>query len=152
MSRSFLVLLAAFAAVVTFAVAAAAQGGDQQAVHRAALDYVEGIYEVKPDLIRRGVHPTLAKRGFYKKDAGGPYVETTMTFEQLVDLAGRWNKEGKRDTSIKQVKVLDVLDQTAIAQITASWGVDHMLLAKIDGKWQIVQILWQSPPPTAKDR
>jgi Putative lumazine-binding len=56
-------------------------------------------------------------------------------------------KAGKRDTSITHVRVGDVLDQTAVAQVTASWGIDHMLLAKYDGKWQIVQIPWQSPLP-----
>jgi hypothetical protein len=64
-----------------------------------------------------------------------------------VKLAGNWNKEGKRDTSVKAVEVLDVLDQTAVAKVTASWGIDYMLLGKYDGRWKIVQILWQSPPP-----
>ena len=39
------------------------------------------------------------------------------------------------------------LDQTAVAKVTASWGVDYMLLGKHDGQWKIQQILWQSPPP-----
>lgn len=56
-------------------------------------------------------------------------------------------KEGKRDTSIKKVEVLDVLDKTAVAKVTASWGVDYMLLGKYGDQWQIQQILWQSPPP-----
>src|SRR5687767_1797437 len=40
---------------------------DREAVRLAALDYVEGIYEVAPDRIRRSVRPNLVKRGFYKK-------------------------------------------------------------------------------------
>jgi hypothetical protein len=44
------------------------------------------------------------------------------------------------------VLVFDVLDKTAAVKVTASWGVDYMLLGKYDGGWQIVQILWQSPP------
>ena len=120
---------------------------DAEAVRLAALDYVEGVYEVKPDRIRRSVHPTLVKRGFSKRQADGPYVEMHMTFDQLVDLAENWNKEGKRDTSIKKVDVLEVLDQTAVAKVTASWGVDYMLLAKYDGQWKTTLIVWQSPPP-----
>jgi hypothetical protein len=120
---------------------------DRDAVRQAALDYVEGIYTVQPDRIKRSVHPTLVKRGFYKKDAATPYAEMPMTFDQLVTLAGSWNKEGTRNTSVKEVAVLDVLDQTAAAKVTASWGVDYLLLAKYDGTWKISQILWQSPPP-----
>jgi hypothetical protein len=108
---------------------------------------VEGVYNVQPERIKRSVHPSLVKRGFYKRTAEAPYAESPMTFDQLVNLAATWNKEGKRDTSVKQVDVLEVLDQTAVAKVTASWGVDYMLLAKYGGQWQIQQILWQSPPP-----
>jgi len=120
---------------------------DREAVRQAALDYVEGIYTVQPERIQKSVHPTLDKRGFYKKDGSTPYAEMPMTFEQLVNLSRSWNKEGKRDTSIKKVDVLDVLDQTAVAKATAAWGIDYMLLGKFDGTWKITQILWQSPPP-----
>lgn len=136
--------LIATAALAAFQQGTAAQ--DREAVRQAALDYVEGIYEVQPDRIRRSVHPTLVKRGFHRKSAGSPYVETPMNFEQLVKLASNWNRDGRQDTSIKEVAVLDVLDQTAVAKVTASWGVDYMLLGKYDGRWQIVQILWQSAP------
>jgi type II secretory pathway pseudopilin PulG len=120
---------------------------DREAVRQAALDYVEGVYNVQPERIERSVHPSLVKRGFYKKDAAAPYAEMPMTFDQLVNLARTWNKDGKRNTSIKDVAVLDVLDQTAVAKVTALWGVDYMLLGKYDGVWKITQILWQSPPP-----
>jgi putative lumazine-binding protein len=124
-----------------------AQTGDKEAVRQAALDYVEGIYNVQPERIERSVHPNLVKRGFYKKDAATPYADMPMTYEQLVKLAASWNKDGKRDISIKEVVVLDVLDQTAVAKVRASWGIDYMMLGKYDGKWKITQILWQSHPP-----
>lgn len=120
---------------------------DREAVRQAGLDYVEGVYNVQPERIERSVHPSLVKRGFYKKGATAPYVEMPMTYDQLVNLARTWNKDGKRDTSIKKVEVLDLLDQTAVVKITASWGIDHMLLGKYDGKWKINLIQWQSPPP-----
>ena len=139
---------AAAMTILTATFGASAQApADRDAVRQAALDYVEGIYNVQPERIERSVHPSLVKRGFYKKDAASPYAEMPMTYEQLVKLAASWNKDGKRDTSIKDVAVLDVLDQTAVAKVTASWGVDHMLLGKYDGRWKIVQILWQSHPP-----
>ena len=120
---------------------------ERAAVKQAALDYVEGIYNVQPERIERSVHPSLNKRGFYKKDASSPYVESPMTYEQLVKLASSWNKDGKRDTSVKDIAILDVLDQTAVVKLTASWGIDYMFLGKFDGTWKITQILWQSHPP-----
>ncbi len=139
----------AVAATVTVAAALSAQtpGTDKEAVRQAALDYLEGVYNVQPERIERSVHPTLNKRGFYKKDATVPYVESPMTYEQLVKLAASWNKDGKRDTTRRDIAILDVLDQTAVVKLTASWGIDYMFLGKYDGKWKITQILWQSHPP-----
>jgi hypothetical protein len=44
------------------------------------------------------------------------------------------------------VEIYDVQDQTASAKLTAWWGTDYLLLARIDGRWMIRQVLWQSPP------
>ena len=143
-------LTAAATALVIFAIPgpASAQTSDREAVRLAAVDYVEGIYNVQPERIEKSVHPSLVKRGFYKKDAAAPYVDMPMTYDQLVKLAASWNKDGKRDLSRKEVVVLDVLDQTAVAKVVANWGIDYMMLGKFDGTWKITQILWQSHPPT----
>ena len=112
------------------------------------MDYVEAIYQGKPDLIERSVHPALVKRGFYRPDDASEYrAPALMSYEQLVDLAGWWKdtKEGEELTFA--VEVLDVLDVTAAAKLTADWGIDYMHLAKVDGRWMIVQVLWQSHPP-----
>ena len=144
--------IALFALVLsTFAASAQAQSAsDKAAVRQAALDYVEGIYTVDTSRIERSVHKNLTKRGFWREPTETTYrPESVMTFDQLMKLTASWNKDGKRDTSIKQVEVLDVLDQTASAKIVAMWGIDYMHLAKYDGRWQIINIVWQAHPPKA---
>ncbi len=123
--------------------------GDRKAVEQAVTDYVQALYEVKPELIERSVHPALEKLGTYRpKDAVSYRVPSKMTFDQLVDLAGRWNKDGQRGKDLKyHVELLDVLDVTACAKLTADWGVDYMHLIKRGEQWKIVQVLWQSHPP-----
>ncbi len=71
-----------------------------------------------------------------------------MTFERLVELAATWNVDGTAipKDAPKRIEILDVLDKTASAKLTASWGVDYFHLAKYDGKWMIVHVLWQSIP------
>jgi hypothetical protein len=120
---------------------------EREAVRQAALDYVEGVYEVDATRIERSVHPDLAKRGFYIKKGETAYSFSPMTFAELVNLAKTYNKNGRvpKDAP-KEVVLLDVLDQTASVKVVAVWGVDYMHLAKYDGKWKIVNILWQSPP------
>ena len=125
---------------------------DRESVRQAALDYVEGVYEVDATRIERSVHPDLVKRGFYIKKGEAVYSFSPMTFAELVNLAKTYNKDGSRvpKDAPKEVTVLDVLDQTASVKVVAVWGVDYMHLAKYDGKWKIVNILWQSPPKQTK--
>jgi hypothetical protein len=126
---------------------AAAQNSEREAVHQAALDYVTAVYESRPELIERSVSRDLTKHGFMRQKDGS-YRRAPMTYQQLLDVARDWNKDRKRNVSIKEVTVGEVLDQTATATVRASWGIDFMQLAKIDGRWQILNIIWQSHPPT----
>jgi hypothetical protein len=102
---------------------------------------------VNPSRIERSVHPDLVKRGFYRQRTTGSYVPDTMTFQDLVKLAGEWNRDHHLPKDApKEVVVFDVSDQTASAKVVAAWGLDYLHLAKYDGQWKIVNILWQSPP------
>jgi hypothetical protein len=126
----------------------AQSAADRAAVRQAALDYVEALYEVDTSRVARSVHPALTKYGYYRAD--GTYRGAPMTYDELKQLALRWNRDPQRidpETAVKEVVVFEVLDKTASAKIVAHWGVDYMHLAKVDGRWMIRNILWQSPPP-----
>ena len=147
MTRFLFLVLALFLA----APASAQQDAtaDREAVRQAVLDYVEGIYNVEPARIERSVSPNLAKLGFYRPPAETAYRPgRSMAFQQLVEIAKNFNKEGKlRKDAPKEIEIYDVMDQTATVKLTAEWGIDYMHLAKMDGKWMIVNVLWQSHPP-----
>lgn len=119
---------------------------DAAAIREAVLDYVDAIYEVEPERIERSVARDLVKRGYWRPDADTEFREMPMTYEQLHQLATHWNADGHLDptTAVKEIVVLDVLDKTASAKLVADWGVDYMHLAKLDGRWMIKNILWQS--------
>jgi hypothetical protein len=120
---------------------------EKRAVKRAVLDYCEAAYEMKPELLERSVHPDLHKFGFHRRSLEQPYRRIPMTYDQLVELAKVWNANGKfGKDALKEVKVFEVLDQTASAKLTGAWGIDYIHLAKYEGKWKIVQVLWQSHP------
>ncbi|MGI9106931.1 MAG: nuclear transport factor 2 family protein [Pyrinomonadaceae bacterium] len=145
-------LILAIAALVLLPSAAFAQtDAEREAVKQAVLDYVEGIYTVDASRIERSVHPELAKRGFFVKKGETAYSSDVMTFQQLVDVAKTFNKSGRvpKDAP-KDVVIFDISDQTASAKLTAIWGIDYIHLAKYDGKWKFVNVLWQTPPKPGK--
>jgi hypothetical protein len=138
--------------LLTFSTTALGQTDhDRAAVKQAAMDYIESVYNVDPSRVERSVHPDLVKRGFFVNQGETDYSANAMTYAQLVELAKTYNAKGRipKDAP-KEVVVFDVADQTASVKVTAAWGIDYMHLAKYDGKWKIINILWQSPPPKNK--
>ena len=140
--------LAALALLAAPAALGAQTADDEAAIREAVLDYVDAIYEVEPQHIERSVARDLVKRGYWRPDADTAFREMPMTYDQLHELAAGWNADGHLDpaTAVKEIVVLDVLDKTASAKLVADWGVDYMHLAKLDGRWMIKNIIWQSPP------
>lgn len=116
---------------------------NEEAVYQAVLDYVEGIYNGEPERVKRSVHKDLKKHGFYMKD--GQYMNIPMAYDQLVQLAATWKKQGRIPANPPlEITLFEVNDQTAAAKLVAFWGVDYFHLAKYDGRWQISQVIWQS--------
>ena len=123
---------------------------DDAAIKAAVADYVEGIYEVAPERIERSVDVTLRKYGYgWRKDKGEYWRGNEMNYKQLYNLAANWNAKGRVDakTAPKEITILDKMDKTASAKLVASWGIDYFHLAKEDGQWKIVNVLWQAIPP-----
>ena len=141
-------LISVLALALLLPAAANAQSADDRAgVERAALDYLEGFYEGSEEKIRRGVHPDVLKFGFAMRN--GEYRRIPMSFDEMLGFARNVRESGRfpDENAPKEVELLDVLDQTAVAKVYAWWGSDYLSMAKYDGEWKIVQVLWQSPPP-----
>jgi hypothetical protein len=122
---------------------------DKEAVKAACYDYINAFYQADTTLAYRSVHPQVQKRGFWFNDKKNEYAKMgEMPFNRLIALAKVWNKDGKEANaqSPKKVEVFEVSDKTAVAKVIAVWGIDYMHLAKIDNKWYIMNVLWQSPP------
>ncbi|HJR33802.1 MAG TPA: nuclear transport factor 2 family protein [Gemmatimonadales bacterium] len=129
--------------------AAAQAAADREAVRAAVLDYVEGFYQGDTVRLVRSVWPEVRKYGYWRSKPDAPYAGEAMPFADFMSYANRI-RSGASNTPAgapKDIRVFDVQDQTASAKLTAWWGTDYLLLAKEKGRWMIVQVLWQSPPP-----
>jgi Putative lumazine-binding len=133
---------------------------DAAAVRQTALDYVEGWYEANGDRMQRALHPELAKR-IVRKDSktGKDYLDTTLSAELLV----QWTSEGggclnsswdsrpnciktPKESQRKDITIFDIFENQASAKVEFFEWLDYLHLAKLDGKWVIVNVLWQMKP------
>lgn len=148
MYRTFVGLVLGLSALATPRLAA--QGAeDREAVRLAVLDYVEGFYEGDTTRLVRSVWPEVRKYGYWRTKSDAPYAGEAMPFHEFMSYANGV-RSGRNKTPAgapKEITLFDVQDQTASAKLVAWWGTDYLLLAKEKGRWTIVQVLWQSPPP-----
>jgi Putative lumazine-binding len=121
---------------------------DKQLVNDAVLDYVEAFYLGDTTKILRSISPSVVKYGYYRKKDATAYDGEPMSFREMLDYATNVGKRKNPNVEkyVKKIEVLDYQDQTASAKLTAWWGTDYILLAKLNGKWMITHVLWQSPP------
>jgi hypothetical protein len=120
---------------------------DLAAIRQTALDYIEGWYEGNAERMERALHPELAKRIVRTDSKTGRSGLGQMSAMTLV--MGTKNGGGKNTPKEKQQKdvtVLDVFENAACAKVVASDWVDYLQLAKWNGRWVIVNVLWELKP------
>ena len=120
---------------------------EKEGVRRAVLDYIEGFYEGDTAKLVRSLRPELFKVGFEREKDSASYAPDKMTYDEAIAYARRFLAQ-RRTTPAnapREVTLFDVQDQTASAKVRAWWGTDYLLLAKYEGRWMILQVMWQGP-------
>ena len=120
-------------------------------VEKAVRNYVDGFYYGDTNKIKESISPEVIKHGYYTHNNNPTYIKDTMAFQQCISYAAGVKKRGvspKVEEFPKKIEVYDVLDKTASAKLTAWWGTDYILLTKVNDKWMITHVLWQSPVPS----
>ncbi len=119
---------------------------EQAAIKQTALDYVEGWYEGNAERMERAVHPELAKRIVHTSAEGRSRLDQ-MGAMTLVQGARRgWGKETPKEKQQKDVIILDVFENTASVKAVMSDWIDYMHMAKFNGRWVVVNVLWELKP------
>ncbi len=120
---------------------------DAAAIKQTALDYIEGWYGGNPERMERSLHPELAKRIVRTDPKTGQSQLGQMSAMTLVQRtkAGGGTKTPK-DQQQKDVVILDVFENAASVRVTASEWVDYLQVAKSNGRWVIVNVLWELKP------
>lgn len=119
---------------------------DADLIKQAALDYIEGWYEGDAARMERALHPDLAKR-IVRTDQRGRSGLGQMSAMGLVQgTRDGGGKDTPKEKQQKDVTVLDIFGNAASAKIIASSWIDYLHLAKWNGRWVIVNVLWELKP------
>ncbi|WP_411029957.1 nuclear transport factor 2 family protein [Spongiimicrobium sp. 3-5] len=143
MKQSIILTMSLFF-VLTFCV----QGQTQQDslnIKQVALDYIESQHNVKPEQFERAAHPRMVKRTFWtNKKTGKEYLRETFT-DAMILLAETYNQDEDKfpENPKKEIIILDVFDRVASVKLIADDWIDYMHIVKLNGKWQLVNVLWQ---------
>lgn len=128
----------AAAAATTAAVAAEPEAA---AIEACARDYIEGWYAGDAARMERALHPELAKRIVSRRPDGRSALQTMGALSLVQATRAR---AGKAETGKRaDVKILDVFGRTASVRVDAEAWIDYMHLAQEEGRWRIVNVLWE---------
>jgi hypothetical protein len=134
------------AGLATPDVASAQTAADSAAIRATALDYIEGFYTGDAARMERALHTDLKKRIVQRKPGEAETLQE-MTADQLVQMtAGGGGKQMPDEQKRSDVTILDIYGGMASVKIVAGVWVDYMHIAKVDGEWKIVNVLWEMSP------
>jgi hypothetical protein len=98
--------------------------------------------------MERALHPELAKRNVTTDPASGRSRLIQMSAMTLVQSTRRGGGSNIPAAERKdEVRILDIFGGAASARVTAATWVDYMHLAKVNGQWVIMNVLWENNPP-----
>lgn len=133
--------------LVVFSVGAFGQtDADREAIKRTALNYAEGWYEGNADKMESALSPDLIKR-IARTNAQGQSSLGQMTAMTLVQYtrAGE-GKNTPKEQQQKDVTILDMMGGAATVKCEMRDWVDYMHIGKLNGKWVIINVLWEMKP------
>lgn len=119
---------------------------DYDQVYNALENYILANYEADQSKIKMSVDTTLRKIGYwYDLEKDKHYDNLEMTYNELFKLSNEWNRDGSKadETSIRNITIFDVGEKTAVGKIDTVWGFDHFQLAKVNGTWKIINVIWE---------
>jgi hypothetical protein len=121
---------------------------DSTGIRQAALDYIEGWYSVDSTRMARALHPELVKRILNSDRQGRSWIGNQGASQLIRGTAnggGRETPEANRKT---EVRILDIFQKAAVARIDAGPWIDYLQLVKWQGRWVILNVLWENRTPS----
>lgn len=126
-----------------------ATDADKVAIRQAALDYVDGFYEGSAERLDKALHPNLQKVTLRQLPNGRDMLDFNGAAFNLKEFAA--SGLGRRPAEERKIEVtiLDIYQNIATVKIDSADFLDYAHVAKINGEWKIVNVLWAGHPKAA---
>lgn len=140
------IVVAFLALVISPSILYAQSEEDKRGIEEAALNYVEGFYTNDSIRLAKGLHKDLVKR-IIDNRTGKSKIQT-IGLKDLVSYtkAGQKMPDSNPNEKFKaNVTIYDISKGIAIAKVTTNkmpMFFDYMQLGKVDGTWQVINVLW----------
>ena len=119
---------------------------DSNGIRQAALDYIEGYYDGDGARMERALHPELAKRIVRTNEQGRSQLGQMSAMSLVLGTRAGGGKDTPVAERRKDITIFDIYQNAASAKIYAAGWVDYLHLAKWNGRWVIVNVLWELHP------
>ena len=117
---------------------------ESAAITKTALDYIESWYAGDAARMERALHPELDKRMISTDPKTGRSQFNHMGAMALVEhTRDGGGKKTPQDRQLKEITILDRYNNTAVVKIVASDWIDYLEVAKFNGEWKIINVLWE---------
>ncbi len=119
---------------------------DSLAIRATAEDYLIGWYDGDAARMERAVHPDLAKRQVSTMENGRSRFSNMGAMALVQVTRGRSSSPQAADQRLLEVDMLEVLPTMAMVKIVSWDFIDLVSMAKSNGRWVIVNDLWDGRP------
>lgn len=143
MNKTILISILILSAVFSVS---AQQDPEREAIKRTALNYAEGWYEGNADKMESSLHPDLAKRIVRTNDKGQSGLGQMSAMSLVQGTRVGSGKQTPAAEQQKDVTILDMLGGAATVKLEMRDWVDYMHIGKFNGKWVIINVLWEMKP------
>ncbi len=133
-------------AIVQAQTTAAVADTQKAAITQTALDYIEGWYTGDAERMERALHPELAKRIVHTNQQGQSRLDQMSAMSLVQGTRRGFGKQTPKEKQLKEITILDVFENAASVKIIASDWIDYLHIAKFNGRWMIVNVLWELKP------
>jgi hypothetical protein len=119
---------------------------DKAAIKQAAMDYVDGFYSSSVERLEKALHPNLQQVTLRTLPGGQTMLDFNGAAFNLKEYAAAGLGGKPAEERKIEVSIFDVYENIATVKIDSTDFLDYAHVAKINGEWRIINVLWLPHP------